>query len=75
MLHCRLNNPVSPDKLGRLGKSLHGAFQRDVEAFEELAALDEGGCIAEIDASGGHVLVAEIDCDSVGFSESSSGPS
>ena len=69
MLRCRLNNPVSPDKLGRLGKSLHGAFQRDIEAFEELAALDEGGGIAEIDASGGHVLIAKIDCDSVGFSE------
>jgi hypothetical protein len=38
-------------------------------------ALDEAGCISEINASGGHVLVAEIDCDSVGFSESSSGPS
>jgi hypothetical protein len=72
-----VDNPVSPPrtKLGRLGKSLYGASERAVEAFEELVALDEGGCIAEIDASGGHVLVAEIDSNSVGFSESSSGPS
>jgi len=62
-------------KLGRLGIRLYGALQRDVEAFEELVALDEGGCIAEIDASGGYVLVTEIDSNSVGVSESSSGPS
>jgi hypothetical protein len=56
-------------EFGGFSEGLNRVFDGSTETVEELAALNERGCVLKTNATGSEVLIAEIDSDSVGFGE------